>query len=286
MVGVGLFAVMIGLCPIAISSIPLAIIHEKIETGTNSSRKWIDETQTNIRNVQQRITIPKTTTSSSTNEWFLPVSIESNIFRVICSWFSVVLQGWTISSWWPSIKRTTTSNVDIEVFHDAEKRSIINVTNSILPSFPLEPPKEHLQSVVHSIMLLAGGPTSQPSRQPTRYAFLPCLFFIISYLNLFPFFLLLSQPTRQPTRQPSSQPSRRPTGQPTRQPSRLPTSQPSRQPTRQPTSQPSMQPSRQPTSQPSRQPSSRPSHEPTRQPTSQPSRQPSSQVRIHPHDTT
>ena len=200
---------MIGLFPIAISPLALAssaIITDKIETRTNSSRKLINDKETNNINLQRTTTPNTTTTILEKKEWILSVSI-GNIFRVICSWISEMIQRWTFY-WWPATKKTTIPDVDIKVFHDGGKISMINVTNinSISPSLPLPqppPPKEHLQSVVHSIVLQAGGPTGQPSRQPTR------------------------QPTGQPSRQPSSQPSRQPTSRPSR-----PSGQPSRQPTR------------------------------------------------------
>ena len=208
---------MIGLFQIAISPLALAspaVINDNMETETTSSRKLIEEKQTNIINLRPITTpTPNTTTTSSTvlnqNAWF-SISFIGNVFRVICSWFLAAVQVWKFY-WWPSTKIIATPDVDIESFQVTGKISIINVTNSLSPSLS---PKVHLQSVVHSIVLQAAGPTSQPSRQPTRQP--------------------TGQPSRQPTRQPTGQPSRQPSSQPTRQPTSRP-SQPSGQPSRQPT---------------------------------------------------
>ena len=194
----------VGLFQIAISPLALAssaVRKDKIETETSASRKLIEEKATNIINLRQK-TIPNTTTTTSSssssstflenNTWLLP-NFVGNLFRVLCSWFLEAIQLWNLY-WWPSTKIIATPHVDIELFRDAGKLSIINVTNNVSPSLP-QPPKIQLQSVVHSIVLQAGGPTSQPSRQPSRL------------------------PSSQPTRQPSSRPSR-PSGQPSRQPTR------------------------------------------------------------------
>ena len=161
---------MVGLFQIAISPLALAssaVRKDKIETETSASRKLIEEKATNIINRRQR-TIPNTTTTSTfleNNTWLLP-NFVGNLFRVLCSWFLEAIQLWNLY-WWPSTKIIATPHVDIELFRDAGKLSIINVTNNVSPSLP-QPPKIQLQSVVHSIVLQAGGPTSQPSRQPTR----------------------------------------------------------------------------------------------------------------------
>ena len=181
---------MVGLFQIAISPLALAssaVIKDKIETETSASRKLIEEKATNIINLRQK-TIPNTTTTTSSsssstflenNTWLLPnFDFVGNLFRVMHSWFLEAIQLWKLY-WWPSTKIIATPHVDIELFRDAGKLSIINVTNNVSPSLP-QPPKIQLQSIVHSIVLqVAGGPTSQPSRQPTR------------------------QPTSQPTRRPS-----------------------------------------------------------------------------------
>ena len=182
---------MIGLFQIAISPLALAspaVINDNMETETTSSRKLIEEKQTNIINLRP-ITTPNTTTTSSTilekNAWF-SMSFIGNIFRVICSWFLAAIQVWKFY-WWPSTKIIATPDVDIESFQETGKISIINVTNSLSPSLS---PKVHLQSVTHSIVLQAKKiPTQQPTGQPTRL------------------------PSSQPTIQPTSRPSRLPTSQ-------------------------------------------------------------------------
>ena len=162
------------------------------------SKKLVEENNQNI--ILQKLS-PNTTISSSSrvfdkeNQWLYFIG---NLFHNVCLWFSDVLQVWKFY-WWPTSKIIVTPDVGIELFRETGKISIINVTNDSLSSSP----KVHTQSLVHSIVLQAGGPTSQPSRQPSR------------------------QPSSRPSRHPSSQPTRQPSARPSK-----PSGQPSRQPTR------------------------------------------------------
>ena len=163
-------------------------------------KKLIDESNHNInlQKLSPNITLSSTATQHETWIWS---NFMGNLFRVVCSWLTDMLQAWKFF-WWPSTKIIGTPNDSIELFRDTGKISMTNVSNSLLSPSPS--PKVHSQSVVHSVVLqAAGGPTSQPSRQPTR------------------------QPTRRPSRRPSSQPTRQPTSRPSQ-----PSGQPSRQPTR------------------------------------------------------
>ena len=166
------------------------------------SKKLFEENNQNI--ILQKLS-PNTTISSSSrvfdkeNQWLYFIG---NLFHYVCLWFSDVLQVWKFY-WWPTSKIIVTPDVGIELFRETGKISIINVTNNSLSSSLPTSPKVHTQSLVHSIVLQAGGPTSQPSRQPSR------------------------QPSSRPSRHPSSQPTRQPSARPSK-----PSGQPSRQPTR------------------------------------------------------